>query len=96
MKTDPFNVIEKYRNPVAPKLQDNSIDATEGRIIAVKIASTVLDADIWFVLQEPFEIDDGLAVFYPEELRFLAAKDAEQLREIHKVKLAFPGSRVRQ
>ena len=71
-------------------------DLIEGRIVAVKIASTVLNADIWFVLHEPFEIDDGLAVFYPEELPFLATKDAETLKEIHKYKLAFPGSRVRQ
>ena len=82
MKTDPFSVIEKYRKLAEPKPASLPVaDLTEGRIVAVKIASTVLDADIWFVLQEPFEIDDGLAVFYPEELRFLATKNAETLRD---------------
>jgi hypothetical protein len=71
-------------------------DATEGRIVAVKVASEVLGADIWLVLHEPFDVDDSLAVFYPEELPFLKAKDAETLREIHESKLRFPGSRVRQ
>ena len=47
-------------------------------------------------LTTPLTADDGLAVFYPDELPFLATKDAETLKEIHKVKLAFPGSRVRQ
>lgn len=71
-------------------------DATEGRVIAYLIASEVLGADIWFALDDSFKADDGLAVFYPEELPFLATKDAETLREIHKVKLAFSGSRVKQ
>ena len=71
-------------------------DATEGKLIAVKIASTVLNADIWIVFNEPFEIDDGLAVFYPEELPFLATKDAETLKAIHKAKLANPGARITQ
>jgi len=35
-----------------------------------------------------------LAVFYPAELPFLATKNAETLRAIHKTKLAFPGERV--
>jgi hypothetical protein len=71
-------------------------DPTEGRIIAVLIASKILGADIWFALDDSFNPDDGLAVFYEDELEFLKTKDAEQLLEIHKVKLAFPGSRVRQ
>lgn len=79
-------------NPASPPVTD----PTEGKLIAVRIASTILNADIWIVLHEPFEIDDGLAVFYPDELPFLATKDAATLREIHKVKLANPGSRVRQ
>jgi hypothetical protein len=68
----------------------------EGRIIAYLIASDVLGADIWLALDDSFTADDGLAVFYADELPFLATKDAETLREIHKVKLAFPGCRVIQ
>ena len=100
MKNDPFSVIEKYRKPAEPKLEDQptglqvSADLTEGRVIAYLIASEVLHCDIWLALDDSFTADDGLAVFYPEELPFLATKDTQQLREIHKVKLAFPGSRV--
>jgi hypothetical protein len=76
--------------------QDVKPDVSEGQIIAVLIASEVLGCDIWFALDGSFKADDGLAVFFPDELEFLATKDAETLREIHKYKLAFPGSRVRQ
>jgi hypothetical protein len=69
----------------------------EGRIIAVLIASEVLAADIWFALDDSFNPDDGLAVFYADELEFLKGKDAQTLRKIHETKLAFgPGPRVRQ
>src|SRR5262245_19198172 len=71
-------------------------DVSEGRIVAYLIASEVLGCDIWFALDDSFEADDGLAVYYPDELPFLANKDGDTLREIHKVKLTFPGSRVRQ
>jgi hypothetical protein len=72
------------------------MDATEGPIIAVLIASEVLGCDIWFALDDSFTADDGLAVFYPDELPFLATKDTETLREIHKTKMKFPGSRIKQ
>jgi hypothetical protein len=73
-----------------------SSDPTEGRIIAVLIASTVLEADIWLALDNSFDPGDGLAVFQVDELEVLATKDPQTLREIHAVKLTFPGSRVRQ
>jgi hypothetical protein len=60
------------------------------------IASTALEADIWFGLDGSFEPGDGLAVFHVDELEFLATKDPQTLREIHRVKLAFGGGRVKQ
>jgi hypothetical protein len=72
------------------------VDPTEGPVIAYLIASEVLGCDIWFALDDSFHADDGQAVFYPDELPFLATKDAATLKETHKVKLMFPGSRVRQ
>ena len=71
---------------------------TGGRIIAVKICSTVLDADIWLAFRDDFkpDADEPLAIYYADELQFLSTKDAQTLREIQKVKLAFPGSKVRQ
>jgi hypothetical protein len=71
-------------------------DPTDGRITAVMIASEVLGADIWFALDDGFQTNDGLAVFYADELPFLATKDAATLREIHKAKLTFGGYKVRQ
>jgi len=93
-----MSYLEKARaglKQAMPKPSSPAIaDLTDGKLIAVKIASTVLNADIWIILTEPFEIDDGLAVFYPAELPFLATKNAETLKAIHKTKLAFPGERV--
>jgi hypothetical protein len=79
---DPFSIAERY-------LQ-------EGPEPAVLICSEVLEADVWLALDDSFVSGDGLAVFRVDELEFLKDKDPETLREIHAVKLAFPGSRVRQ
>jgi len=51
---------------------------------------------LWLILDRDFEPSDGLAVYYPEELPSLKTKTTEELRDIHKVKLAFPGCRVIQ
>lgn len=72
---------------------DQPADPTEGPIIAVEICSNVLEAHIWLAFDDSFKANDGQAVFYADELPFLATKDADTLREIHKVKLAFGGGR---
>jgi hypothetical protein len=73
------------------------VDISEGRIIGVEICSTVLQDHIWLVFEADFTPADGQALYYADELEFLKTKTPEQLREIHKVKIAFgPGSRVRQ
>lgn len=77
----------------------NTSDPTEGRIVAVKICSHVLDACIWFSFDPDFKPDDDepLAVFYADEIPFISDKTTQQLKEIHAWKLAFgPGTRVRQ
>jgi len=81
--------------------QDNTPEAQEVReransIQAVKITSTVLNDDIWLILDRSFIPHDGLACYYPEEIPLLKTKTPEDLREIHKVKLVFPGARVIQ
>ena len=63
---------------------------------AVKICSAVLQDHLWLILDRSFEPKDGLAIYYPEELATIVAKSPEELREIHKVKLKFPGCRVIQ
>jgi hypothetical protein len=66
------------------------------KLQAVKICSAVLEDHLWLILDRGFEPGDGLAVYYPEELPTLRTKTSEELRGIHKVKLAFPGCRVIQ
>ena len=80
---------------------DNTPEAQEVRegansIQAVKICSHVLEDEIWLILDRSFIPHDGLAVYYAEEIPLLRNKTPEDLREIHKVKLAFPGCRVIQ
>src|SRR5262249_30388707 len=63
---------------------------------AVNVCSAVLEDYLWLILDRSFEPKDGLAIYYPEELAVLKTKSPEELREIHKAKLAFPGCRVIQ
>jgi hypothetical protein len=63
---------------------------------AVKIYSGVLEDHLWLILNRGFESKNGLAIYYAEELTELKTKTFDQLREIHKIKLAFPGCRVTQ
>jgi hypothetical protein len=69
-------------------------EGPEEKTAGVKIASQVLGEDIWLVVDPDFKPDDGLACYYPEELEVLKTKSPEDLREIQKCKLAFPGSKV--
>jgi hypothetical protein len=65
-----------------------------GRIIAVKICSHVLDDCIWLALDESFETDDGLAVFYAAEIPLLRDKPEETLRRTHEARLVFKGWKI--
>jgi hypothetical protein len=88
-----FDVARKYLDS---GVIEKTPDISEGRIIAVEICSNVLGAHIWLAFDDDFKPGDGQAVYYADELPFLATKDAEQLKGIHKAKLAFPGCRVIQ
>lgn len=65
-------------------------------IQAVKIYSRILGDEIWLILDRSFTPSDGLACYYAEEIPLLKTKTPEELKEIHKTKLAFPGARVIQ
>lgn len=73
-------------------------DPTEGRIVAVEICSTVLQAHIWVAFDDSFDPSDGQAVFYVDELPILKDCTVEQLRKFHALKVGERGfgSRVRQ
>lgn len=85
--SNPFAVAQKYLDPS---------DFTQGRIRAVSICSTILQAHIWLAFDDNFVADDGNAVFYVDELDLLKGKTPDQLRSIYRTKLAFGGGRVRQ
>ena len=68
----------------------------KGTIQAVKICSHILEDEIWLILDRSFIPHDGLACYYAEEIPLLRDKTPEELREIHKAKLAYPGARVIQ
>lgn len=80
------------------ELREREPEVVEDKTIqAVKICSHVLEDEIWLILdRSSFVPHDGLARYYAEEIPLLRDKTPEQLREIHKAKLAFPGARVIQ
>lgn len=72
-------------------------EAWEGNIQkARKVYSHILGAELWLIFERAFEPQDSLALYYPEEIPILWDKTPRELREIHKVKLTFPGCRVIQ
>jgi len=85
--------------PVRPAKspQNGAVEVQESETIqAVKIASHILQDEIWIILDRSFIPGDGLACYYAEEIPLLKDKTPEDLRSIHKAKLAFPGCRVIQ
>ena len=74
-----------------------ALEVQEGETIqGVKICSHVLEDDIWLIFDRSFIPADGLACYYAEEIPLLKDKTPDDLREIHRYKLAFPGARVIQ
>jgi len=90
----PFAVAQKYLTEATAPMTD----PTEGEIVAVLIASTVLGVPIWFALRDDWRpvAGDATPVFYASELPFLRTKSPQTLREIFKTKTTFGGGMVRQ
>lgn len=63
---------------------------------AVLVCSALLEDHLWVIWDRSFQPKDNLAIYYGEEILSLKDKSLEDLREIHKVKLIFPGCRVIQ
>jgi len=92
---NPFAVAQKYLD--APKPEMPTPEVVEDKTIqAVKIFSHVFGDEIWLILDGSFIPNDGLAAYFAEEIPLLKTKTPEELREIHKAKLDFPGCRVIQ
>ena len=96
MKNNPFAIAQKYLDNTIPQTPALEVVEANQAIQAVKICSHVLEDEIWLILDRSFIPHDGLACYYPEEIPLLKTKTPEDLREIHKVKLIFPGCRVIQ
>ena len=73
-----------------------SCDLEAGEIVAVEIASEVLDAEIWLSFRDDFDPKGQRAIFYAHELPFLRNKTADELKAIHSIKLLCPKSKIRQ
>ena len=80
--------------PRAWKVEE--IRSESGEVRAVLICSGILQDHLWVIYDRSFEPKDSLAIYYAEELPELKKKNLEELRQIHKVKLAFPWCRVIQ
>jgi hypothetical protein len=92
--SNPFAVAQRYLEKTE---QPEAWEVRElDTIQAVKICSHILEDEIWLILDRSFIPSDGLACYYAEEIPLLKYKSPEHIREIHKVKLAFPGCRVIQ
>jgi len=85
---DPFPTLRAW-------VVDREVDE-KGKLRAVLICSAILEDHLWVICDRSFEPRDGLAVYYAEEMAALRNKTPEDIREIHKVKLVFPGCRIIQ
>src|SRR5689334_2185523 len=68
------------------ELEDKLAEAPGARVAAILIASEVLGCDLWLAFDKSFKTDDGLAVYYPEELPVLKNKTPSELRLLHQMK----------
>jgi len=80
--------------PQAWKVKE--IRSESGEVQVVLICSGILQDHLWVVYDRSFEPKDTLAIYYAEELPHLKARTSDDLRQIHRAKLAFPGSRIIQ
>jgi len=96
----------RSNNKPSPIPQDNLISirawevdrvhGEDGRLLAVKICSAVLEAHLWVVWDRSYQPMDNLAIFFGEEMPLLKGKSLEDLKLIHRTKLIFPGAKVIQ
>jgi len=52
-----------------------------------------LAEDIWLAFGD-FLADEGLVIYYPDEIEYLKTLPPEEIKRIHRIKRAFRGSRL--
>jgi hypothetical protein len=104
MSTDPFKIaydyLEEHSSEALTFVHDGTAIAIETRegvsTQAILIYSTVLKDEIWVILDPAFVPAGNVGCYYPDEIPLLKNKTPEQLLEIHRAKLVFPGCRIIQ
>lgn len=91
-----FGIADKYLASLEARAASFPEVIENKTIQAVKIYSRILEDEIWLILDRSFVPHDGLAIYYAGEIPLLRDKTPEELREIHRAKLAFPGCGVIQ
>ena len=70
----------------------------EGHWDVPAVKSVVLDSELVWVVKDEEQaravIGEGKAVYYADEIEVLKTKTPVEIRDVHRVKLAFPGCRV--
>ncbi len=74
-----------------------ALEVKEGEVLqAVKVYSSILDDDLWLIIDPSFEPNDGLACYCPDEISRLKNRTSEELEAIHTAKLIFHGCQIIQ
>jgi len=72
-----------------------ALEVKEGEVLqAVKVYSSILDDDLWLIIDPSFEPNDGLACYCPDEIPRLKNRTSEELEAIHTAKLVFHGCHI--
>ncbi len=78
-------------------LELETLEVKEGEVLqAVKVYSSILDDDLWLIIDPSFEPNDGLACYCPDEIPRLKNRTSEELEAIHTTKLVFHGCHIIQ
>ena len=104
MSTDPFKIaydyLEEHSSEPSTFVHAGKAIAVETReaasIQAILIYSTVLKDEIWVILDPAFVPAGNIGCYYADEILLLKNKTPEQMLEIHRAKLVFPGCRIIQ
>lgn len=72
-----------------------SILKPEGmRPIGAKIYSHILQDTVWVAIDPTFQANDGIPVYYPEEIQNLKGATPDEVQAVHRVKKEFGGKLI--
>lgn len=62
--------------------------------VAAKVYSRILQDQVWIALAPPFQADDGIPVYLPEEIRNLRGATPDEIRAVQRVKKELGGKLI--